>query len=250
MAYADGLLADGERVIRRARQHWFVMVWDAHWAVLALVLAVVAGVVRLLNLSASGFLVDALGWADLVLLVVGLAWLAWAWVVYRTTEFVITSRRIIQASGVVNKRASDSSLEKINDAILTESVFGRVFGFGDLEVLTASEGGVERLRMLTDAKEFKKAMLDAKHELEMEVARPVAPPLRAEPPMRAEPPARPQPAEAPSPDEAGPSSPAAARVATAEEVADALVRLGDLRDKGLVTPEEFEAKKQELLGRL
>jgi predicted Zn-dependent peptidase len=37
---------------------------------------------------------------------------------------------------------------------------------------------------------------------------------------------------------------------TPEEVADAVSRLGELRDKGLITPEEFEAKKQELLGRL
>jgi hypothetical protein len=33
-------------------------------------------------------------------------------------------------------------------------------------------------------------------------------------------------------------------------VADAVARLGELRDKGLVTPEEFEAKKRELLARL
>ena len=54
---------------------------------------------------------------------------------------MITTRRIIHAEGVINKQATDSSLEKINDAILTESVFGRIFGFGDLEVLTASESG-------------------------------------------------------------------------------------------------------------
>ena len=35
-----------------------------------------------------------------------------------------------------------------------------------------------------------------------------------------------------------------------DEVTAALGRLGDLRDRGIVTPEEFEAKKRELLGRL
>ena len=241
MAYVDSLLADGERVLRRAHQHWFIMVWNARWAVAAVVVAVVAGVIRLLNLGDGGILMTILGWVVLALLVIGIATLAWGWIVYRNTEFVITSRRIVQATGVVNKRASDSSLEKINDAVLTESIFGRLFGFGNLEVLTASESGIENLRMLTDAKEFKKAMLDAKHELEVDMARPTMPPMRAEAPGAT--PYQPAPA-APAPAAATPG------IDTPGEVADAVARLGELRDKGLVTPEEFEAKKQELLGRL
>ena len=239
MAYVDGLLSDGERVVRRARQHWFIMVWNARWAVAAVLLAIVGGVIRLLNVNDSGILMSILGWIVLALLLIGVISLVWGWMIYKSTEFVITNRRIIQTSGVVNKRASDSSLEKINDAILTESIFGRMFGFGNLEVLTASESGIEMLRMLTDAKEFKKAMLDAKHELEMDMMRPTMPPMRA---------------EAPAPTPVAPPAPVAPahtpEIDTPEEVADAVSRLGDLRDKGLITPEEFEAKKQELLGRL
>jgi len=243
MAYVDGLLADGERVVRRARQHWFVMVWDSRWAVAAIILAVVAGIVRLLNMNDSGILMTILGWVVLALLVIGLASLAWGWLRYQSTNFVITSRRIIQVTGVVNKRASDSSLEMINDAILTESLLGRIFGFGDLEVLTASEVGVEKLRMLTDAAEFKKAMLDAKHELGLEAMRPTMPPIRAEAPAPAT-------SQAPAPAAAPAAPPHTSQIDTPEAVADAMARLGELRDKGLITPAEFEAKKQELLGRL
>ncbi len=237
MAYVDGLLADGERVMRRARQHWFVMVWDAKEAVLAIVLALVGGILRLFVVTGDGVMQTMVGWLVLALLVGGLASLLWAWIVYRSREFVITNRRIIQSQGVINKRASDSSLEKINDAVLTESMFGRMFGFGDLEVLTASESGVERLRMLTDAREFKKAMLDAKHELEVDLTRPTMPPMRAE-------------AFVPPPAQAAPANPEAPHVDNSREVTDAVARLGELRDKGLITPEEFEAKKQELLARL
>jgi Bacterial PH domain/Short C-terminal domain len=239
MAYVDGLLADGERVVRRARQHWFVMVWDARWAVGAGILAIIGGIIRLLN-GGGTFLMDALGWIVLVLLLIAVVSLVWDWFVYQSREFVITNRRIIQTEGVINKRASDSSLEKINDAILTESLFGRMFGFGNLEVLTASESGIELLRMLTDAKEFKKSMLDAKHELEVDLMRPTMPPMRADAPA----PSVPAPAPVPAAPVATPE------IDTPEEVANAVSRLGDLRDKGLITPEEFEAKKQELLGRL
>ncbi|HEY4753512.1 MAG TPA: PH domain-containing protein [Candidatus Limnocylindrales bacterium] len=245
MAYVDGLLANGERIVRRAHQHWFVMVWNARWAVVAIILAVIGGAVRLLN-GGEGIALTLLGWIVLILLVGGIVSFIWGWFVYQNTEFVITNRRIIQTGGVINKQASDSSLEKINDAVLTESLFGRIFGFGDLEVLTASESGIERLHMLMEAVEFKKAMLDAKHELEVDLARPTTPPMRAEVPMPAPVPLEPAPAPAPAAAPAAPSHDAT----TPEQVADALTRLGGLRDQGLITPEEFEAKKQELLGRL
>jgi predicted Zn-dependent peptidase len=37
---------------------------------------------------------------------------------------------------------------------------------------------------------------------------------------------------------------------SAEEVDAALTRLADMRDRGIITPDEFEAKKADLLGRL
>ena len=42
-------------------------------------------------------------------------------------------------------KAADSSLEKINDAVLEQSFFGRMLGYGDLDVLTASEIGVDAM---------------------------------------------------------------------------------------------------------
>ena len=233
MGYADTLLASGERIVRNAHQHWFVLVWRARWAVLGLIIAALLTVLRVIQPDASGLLWDVLGWASLILVVIGVLSLLWGALTFRAEEYVITTRRLIHAEGVINKRATDSSLEKINDAVLVESIFGRIFGFGDLDVLTASESGIDQLRMLRDAKDFKKAMLEAKHELELELTRPTMPPMRSEPA-----PAVPA-APVPTPE-----------IDTSDEVADALARLGDLRDRGVITPEEFEAKKAELLSRL
>lgn len=241
MSYTETLLASGERMIRVAHQHWFIMIWRARWAVLGLVIAIALTILRAVSSDTDGLLWQLLGWATLILLLVGLGLLGWGALQYRAEEYVITSRRILHVDGVINKRATDSSLEKINDAILVESIFGRIFGFGDLDVLTASESGIEKLRMLRDAKDFKKAMLEAKHELEIELNRPTMPPVRS--------------SDAPGTAATGgtpaPTAPAATPQAdTADEVADALGRLGDLRDRGILTPEEFEAKKAELLSRL
>ena len=231
--YAESLLASGERVLRRAHQHWFVFVSNARWAVFALIASAVLTALRVW-LNGSGAIWNILGWITLAVFVFGVLSFLWSILRYRNEEYLITNRRLIHVEGVINKTTTDSALEKINDAVLSESLFGRMFGFGDLDVLTASEQGIERLRMLRDAKDFKKAMIEAKHELEIEVGRPTMPPIRTEP----------APAPAPAP------PPAPARIDTSEEVADALGRLGQLRDQGLITPEEFEAKKAELLGRI
>ena len=60
-----------------------------------------------------------------------------------------------------------------------------MFGFGDLEILTAADTGVDRFQMIRNPIGFKKAMLDAKHEYERDVAGSgtyaPSPPLRSEP---------------------------------------------------------------------
>jgi putative oligomerization/nucleic acid binding protein len=80
-------------------------------------------------------------------------------------------------------------------------------------------------------------MLDEKHKLEQDVFQIPAPPLRAAPP----PPLEPAPAPAPA---------AAPREMSSDEITGALGDLADLRDRGAISPEEYEAKKQDLLGRL
>ena len=77
----------------------------------------------------------------LVLVVVGLAYIGWQILRYVNEEYVVTSRRVLQLEGVINKRVRDSSLEKINDAVLTQSLFGRIFGFGDMNIDSASDDG-------------------------------------------------------------------------------------------------------------
>ena len=183
MAYIDSLLASGERPIKREHQHWFILVANAAYGIIALVAAI-----ALLFISGNlgqGAVKDVLGWVIVIIVVGGLGYLAWESLRWTSREFVVTTRRVLQMEGVINKRVIDSSLEKINDAILTQSLFGRMFGYGDLEILTASESGISRLKKLRDADDFKRAMLEAKHELELELSggRPMpSPPLRAVPP--------------------------------------------------------------------
>jgi hypothetical protein len=244
---------------------------------------------------APGSVRDALSYAIIILFILGGIGVAYRWWQWRTQEYVVTNRRLLKVTGIINKRSMDSNLEKINDAILHISLLGRMLNFGNLQILTASEAAIDHFFMLKDPKTFKKTVLEQKHILESDYAHPIPP----TPPFRAEPSYQPAPgtaapagasvtpAPAPIPPAAAPMAPAAvspasgpdsltASAAPATPVADAgpvapevaapavaapevdeslevtqtLARLADLRDSGAITPEEYEQKKSELLGRL
>ena len=261
MSYADGLLSTGERIIHRNKQHPLIFIWGARWTILAVILATVLWWFSA-GLSADGFsgtLRSLLIVAILVMYVGGIAVFAWTALRYVNQEYVLTNRRVIQVEGVLNRSATDSSLEKINDAVLSQSVFGRMFDFGDLKVLTAAEAGIEQFRMIKGPITFKKKMLDAKHEYELDMERaglPPAPPIR--PSAMVETPVPGGTAAAGGPAVAGAAAATADLDETKavntelspDEVTRTLNNLADLRDRGAITAAEYEAKKAELLSRL
>jgi hypothetical protein len=234
--YADTLLAEGEVVALRTRQHWLAPVVMAAYPIVLIVVSVAIGALSL-NMQAggaSGTLRSVMGYAaaaGIIIGVLGVALVVWRW---SAQDYIITNHRVLKVEGIFNKHSADSSLEKINDAVLDQSIWGRMFGFGDLDIMTASEETVDRYKWLNRAPTFKKEMLNQKNNLEMDMRRMPSPPLRASAPV--------EPAPAPAAPAAAPMS--------ADQVTATLDRLADLRDRGAVTPEEYEAKKAELLGRL
>jgi uncharacterized membrane protein YdbT with pleckstrin-like domain len=263
MGFADSLLSSGERIVHREKQHWFVFVWGAKLTILAVLLAIAAGLLSL-NLATDGilgFFRTILSWVTLALFVAGIANLIWTIFRYLSQEYVITNRRVMQVGGVLNKHSADSSLEKINDAVLTQSIFGRIFGFGDLEVLTAADIGIDKFQMIVDPIGFKKAMLEAKHDFEVDMERQSwqpNPPARATDGTSSPAGASADTTSTPTPvaTSTAPFAPPAAATAaaprdqSADELTRTLASLADLRDRGAISAEEYEAKKADLLGRL
>jgi hypothetical protein len=265
MSYARNLLSRGEEVVHESRQHWFAIIartwlWILLAVVtLAIVIFLVSGTEPFVNETIDQ-IVTLLAVAGLLIAAGYVAFTLWDW---RNQEWLITTRRVIRAEGVLNKSVSDSSLEKINDARLDQSMFGRIFGFGTLDILTAAEelnagSNVADFPMIADPVQFKKAMFDQKQMLENPDLAPPRYQRAAEPPpmQRAEPmPPRAgsdrvavhadaPPATAPAP------APAAEPRSAGEELSATLERLAGLRDKGLITPEEYELKKAQILERM
>jgi hypothetical protein len=261
-SYAESLLTPDERVIRRERQHPIALLLDSWLAIILWGITIVLFIVQLIvpeevfgrDLFGRGTLIGDLGLAvSFITLLLGILVLAGRWWWWRTQEFIVTNYRLVLAWGVVNKSSSDSSLEKINDAVLQISLLGRLLDYGSLEVLTAAPiQGADMLDRLHHAKDFKKAMMTAKHELLTGASGANdgdnyrRAPARDVEAVEVVPEAVPAAAAGTAP--ASGADPLKAD--TPEEVTDLLTELAKLRDAGATSAEEYEAKKTELLGRL
>ena len=161
MAYLDRVLAPGERVEVRTRRHAVVLlrsVGAALFLILAgIFLAVYVGGIGRFPEPARVWALGGVALAALGVLIAIPAWLRW-----RSEEFLVTDRRVIQLEGVLTKQALDSNLDKVNDVRLSQSLAGRLFGFGTIEILTASEGGINRLDQVPNPLAFKHAMMAAR----------------------------------------------------------------------------------------
>ena len=220
MSYAESLLAKGEVILYRGRQHWLAPLSDARNAVLILLLGFVLLLVETLVLHWD--VMNLIGLVDLVLIVVAVVWIAIVDLTWRAQEYVITNRRVLKVEGLLDKKSGDSSLDKINDAVLQQGLLARLFHYGDLDILTGNEVQIDRYKMMANVVRFKKAMLDAKNLLEDGGRR----------------------------TSAGVAYEAVPAKSASGDVAETLAKLAELRDKGAITQAEFDAKKADLLGRL
>ncbi len=228
------MLATGERVLLVRQRHWLTFLEAGRWFVLALA----AGVATLVldqpipDDGFFGFFSTLLGWGFWIFLTIGILGVGWYFLVWRVERYLVTTRRVIEAGGVINRYTRDTSLQMITDMLVGHPWLGRILGYGELTLLTGSEAGISKIRFLPDADEFKRALLDAKHEYELDVGggRAVQ--------------------QAVSPSTPAPAPPPTSTGLSAEEVDDSLTRLADLRERGLITQAEFDEKKRELLDRL
>jgi hypothetical protein len=160
------LLASGERVLVVRRRHWATFVQAARWFALVLLAGLLVEVLngQVPNDGTFGFLSTGLGWGFAILVLVGLGGVGWFYLEWRRERYLVTTRRVIEAGGVINKWSRDTSLSMITDMIVGHPWLGRILGYREIDLLTASEAGTNKIRFLPDADGFKRALLDAKYE--------------------------------------------------------------------------------------
>jgi uncharacterized membrane protein YdbT with pleckstrin-like domain len=142
----------------------------------------------------------------------GLVYL-WKDFVRRANDYVLTNHRLIQESGILSRRSIDSRLDKINNVEYRQTLWGRLLNYGDVEIDTASDAGISVFRHISHPLQFRNAILAAAEQYRGAGRFPVPAP-------------------------AAPSG------------AERMRQLKALLDDGLISRDEYEAKRRELLSQL
>lgn len=144
---------------------------------------------------------------------VPLCYLAWEAMVRSKKEYIVTTRRVVKQEGVFSISSFDAPLDKINNVFHEQSLLGRIFRYGDVGLETASEQGTTMFWNVPDPVGFKNSIV---HQREVYSNSPA---LRDD-------------------------------KASSENIPQLIEKLATLREKNIITPEEFEAKKMALLDKI
>ena len=144
--------------------------------------------------------------------VVPCLYLVWEILVRQRTEFVVTDRRIVRLEGVFSVSSFDAPLDKINNVFHSQPFFGRLLNYGTVGLETASEQGMTLFEKVARPLRFKNLI-----EQQREAFR---------------------------------KATQGGMVGALPDVPRLLEELASLRDRGIITPAEFEEKKRALLDRL
>lgn len=222
MAYPKRLLNDGEEVALDLKPHWWFFSKQVFTGVPLFILFVV-----FLQVVDSGTTLGSiLWWAWGIGALVWAGWLGIKYLDWMFTYFVVTGDRVVYRTGVLAKKGVEIPLDRINNINFGQRVWERVIGAGDLSIESAGRDG-------------QSVFSDVRHPdgVQQEIYRQMEANARKR-------------ASWTSPAAAPAATPAPAAAEAVASVPEQLQQLADLRDKGVISPAEFEAKKAELLDRM
>ena len=208
MAFSRKLLNDDEDIVLDLHPHWVYFVQP-----LAALLASSAFGIYVLTRDDPPAAVELIA---AVLVLVSLAWFALTYAKWATTNFVITTDRLIYRHGVLAKHGIEIPLERVNTVFFSQSIFERMLGSGDLIIESAGEMGRQAF---SNVRKPSAVQNEIYRQMEANENRKF--------------------------DRMGQS---AGRVDAS--IPEQIEQLDELRRRGVLTEAEFQAKKADLLGRM
>ncbi|HVU96446.1 MAG TPA: PH domain-containing protein [Puia sp.] len=209
-------LQKGEKVLLVTYSSWTTLIAPVLIALLGLAAAV------LIVIKAG----TAWGWLAAVL---GIGYWFIRYYSWKLNIWVVTNFRVIDESGLLSHYAKESPLDKINNVSYDQSVWGRLFNFGHVEIQTAAEVGATDYFNVQHPKRLKDTITAAQAEHQTWQYGNQAAQMAAALDART--------GSGPVP-----------KAANAPQVAAELEKLFELKMKGAITEEEYLRAKERLLN--
>jgi len=134
--FSEFLLLPDEKVIFRTHPHWLILVGPEICVGILVIL-----LIRYLPILLQGINPD-LVWK--IWLILGGALVFTGVVIFLGWIFInyyLTNLRLIDRRGIIGKRIVSIWLDKVQDVTCKFGIWGRIFGFGDLEIESAGTYG-------------------------------------------------------------------------------------------------------------
>lgn len=111
----------------------------------------------------------------------------WAQVLYSTSEFVVTNKRVVIKVGWLRRRTVETMLSKVEGINVDQSLLGRLLGYGSI-IITGTGGTQEPFRNIGSPFEFRRQVQAQVSAIEdyRPLARPIEPPPPAPATLREE----------------------------------------------------------------
>lgn len=204
-------LKKDEKILLITRQHW-----------IKLALPIMAWL--LLSILVVWFLKDKPATALIIILATALYPMI-EYINWKYNLWCVTNMRVVDESGFFTRYSKESPLDKINNVEYDQSIWGRLFGYGNVDIQTAAELGETTYNLIRKPKLLKDTITLAQEEYKkIQIS-----------------------------NQATQLAEAIARTNTAvkaspQMIADELQKLFELMQKGAITQDDYLAQKNKLMG--
>ena len=204
-------LKKDEKILLIIRQHWIKLALPViAWLLLTILLLV-------LNWPGAG--------AKFIIILLAAAYPLYEYINWKYNLWSVTNLRVVDESGFFTRYSKESPLDKINNVEYDQSILGRIFGYGNVDIQTAAELGETTYNLIHHPKLLKDTITHAQEEYKkLQISNQAA-----------------QLAEAIA-------KTAPMNTASQQMIADELGKLFELLQKGAITQEEYLAQKNKLMG--
>ena len=146
-----GELLPGENLIVKVHQHWIFIAKSLLVPVALLVVVAVADFTVIKNTGVH----QLRTYVSLIAIAIAGLWLIVVWIRWQSISYTLTDQRIKIESGVFGRQSKMIPIDRIQDCTTRQSIFGRMLGYGRVEVDAAGAQGAEVLDHLPNPGSFR-----------------------------------------------------------------------------------------------
>jgi uncharacterized membrane protein YdbT with pleckstrin-like domain len=198
-----------EKVVLALRKHWLTLMAAIFWIIILLLISLIGAQSEYGNFFLIGGGVSIL-------------WLIYKIIDRKNNIWIVTNFRVIDEYGVFSINSKESPLDKINNVSYRQSLIGRIFSCGDVQIQTAAERGSTLHKMIEKPKLLKDTITNCQDEYRQDQIREQALNLA--------------------------SVVGGGQPTKKTDIFEQLTKLHGLKEKGIITEDEFNQRKAEILA--